>query len=286
MALPRLGSVGWLQVLPRLGIKPGTTVLPAVTGCPLCGGGRLYTFQDTLFGGEWHSCRDCDFAGDPVGLAAGVWKVDRPEAVARLGADAALADYLAAPVVAGVGAALRAAGQPPDLARATAVRIGLVAGDWATRVGRFVSVLPRPAVRAVCHGEEVPEPGRVHKRSWGDLLAIPFEDVPGRTMTVWATGRDGKAQYAASQNPTSARVHCHAAAVTWPVALAEVAESDLCAGPLSPPAGQYASSETQTSQNPTSARVHCHSRHSASLSAGWSGWSQNPTSARVHCHIR
>ena len=76
--------VNWLEVLPLLGVVPTSNLLPTVMDCPLCKSSRLYLFQDTTFGGEWHYCYSCRSGGDLITLASRTWKTDLPLTLARL----------------------------------------------------------------------------------------------------------------------------------------------------------------------------------------------------------
>ncbi len=74
----------WTRVLPALGVRIPTSVLPARVQCPLCGGQRLRILNDVSFGGQWHSCDDCGSCGDLIELAVRTWKLSLPATVAKL----------------------------------------------------------------------------------------------------------------------------------------------------------------------------------------------------------
>lgn len=76
--------VSWGQLLPLLGAKVTAPVLPASAACPACQGARLLIYKDQAFGGEWAHCRDCDFHGDMIEVAAARWKLDLPATLRKL----------------------------------------------------------------------------------------------------------------------------------------------------------------------------------------------------------
>ena len=79
-------SVPWTRLLLHLGMKCGTSRLPATVGCPLCREkkGTLRVYRDFLLNAEWLYCHTCRFAGDIIEFAAAVWDVEVAEAVERL----------------------------------------------------------------------------------------------------------------------------------------------------------------------------------------------------------
>src|SRR5688572_20314956 len=73
------------QVLPLLELRPPGPALPLAVRCPFCGKtAGLFIYRDVTYGGEWSHCRGCDFSGDMIELAAGVWKLDVRAAAAKL----------------------------------------------------------------------------------------------------------------------------------------------------------------------------------------------------------
>jgi len=77
----------WKFVLPVLGVKFRTAVLPAILKCPLCDDETLRVFDDRLLGGQWTHCNGCQFAGDLIELAAAKWNTSAEDAVWRLQAE-------------------------------------------------------------------------------------------------------------------------------------------------------------------------------------------------------
>ena len=49
-------AVTWLRVLPALGTKVPTGILPATISCPLCHGDSFLVVNDGVLGGQWCSC--------------------------------------------------------------------------------------------------------------------------------------------------------------------------------------------------------------------------------------
>jgi hypothetical protein len=195
--------VSWLRVLPQLGVTPRSSVLPAVTDCPLCGG-RLHIYQDTLFGGEWHHCHSCEAVGDMISLAAAYWKLDLVQAGLRIiesddprdaethASYVSLRDHLHQAV---------AASQTVDRLRLSSVlrRLNITQCDrtrWAERLGRFVGIMSKSELnKALWSTQKRPGDGcdrflRGRGREWGDMLVVPFYDVPGRVQGLWMIGRD------------------------------------------------------------------------------------------------
>lgn len=74
----------WTLVLPKLGTRVATGVLPALLRCPVCKADKLRIYDDLLLGGQWAHCNSCQFAGDLIEFAAAVWKCDIEGALLRL----------------------------------------------------------------------------------------------------------------------------------------------------------------------------------------------------------
>jgi hypothetical protein len=77
-------SVDPSTLLRALGCPLRDLALPVRTTCPLCGKDRLGLYEDTISGGVWHYCFDCQSAGDLIELAASAWGVDHAGVVRRL----------------------------------------------------------------------------------------------------------------------------------------------------------------------------------------------------------
>lgn len=205
------GKVNWLRVLSRMGVTPLTSVLPAVTDCPLCGGHRLYVYQDTLSGGEWHHCRSCGSTGDMISLSARYWKLDLAAAageVADRAGAAEIRDHVARGAVEAARLKVAAGARAADPGRLKPLLQHLyltpVPGDrWAERLGRFCGVTGKRDVEAAMMPNAE---GRYHSyrrpftgKAWGDVLAVPFQDLPGRVRGFWCHGADDNRAFAESR---------------------------------------------------------------------------------------
>lgn len=74
-----------MKVLPQLGVKPSTRLLPARTKCPLCSEpASLRVYEDSIYGGEWYFCERCLAAGDSLQLAARAWQISIKAAAVKL----------------------------------------------------------------------------------------------------------------------------------------------------------------------------------------------------------
>jgi hypothetical protein len=76
-------SVNWLDIMAALGLTPDRRIMPAAVVCPLCQTGSLHVYYDPSYG-SWLWCASCLFNGDPLSLAAAVWKSDAATTIARL----------------------------------------------------------------------------------------------------------------------------------------------------------------------------------------------------------
>ena len=75
----------WTRLLPALGVENiRTTALPQIFHCPGCHAQQLHVYDDRVCGGQWAYCRGCNFSGDLIELAAHVWQIDVPAALAKL----------------------------------------------------------------------------------------------------------------------------------------------------------------------------------------------------------
>src|SRR3954447_7107150 len=219
----------WPQTAALLGLAPAHHALPARTSCPLCGQRRLHAYEDAPCGGAWFCCPDCGRCGDLIELAAAVWGMGLPAALAqlaRLGAPLPaealdpqrVADYVRD--YPGYRRRLTALWEgardwlprawSPALARLR-LGLGLIDGlgpdRWRQGPGRLLGALPREEVEACfcplstgqggAHPQRYrlnPSRGRVFRGpGWSDVLVIPYYDLPRRIAALTFIGRDGTA---------------------------------------------------------------------------------------------
>src|SRR5262245_25360005 len=76
--------LAWPETARLLGLVIHQEALPARNPCPLCRAGRMTVYADGRDGGCWFACRDCGRAGDLIELAAAVWGMGLPAAIAQL----------------------------------------------------------------------------------------------------------------------------------------------------------------------------------------------------------
>ncbi len=192
------GSLGWLTVLPKLGVHPASSVLPSVVTCPTCTAPKLAIYKDTLYGGEWHYCRGCGASGDMISLAARVWKTDTATAAVRLMPELTGADLEALKARwardSAASACVAAMSAPDgravwDVTRRLQLPSASGAVQWAARMGRFFGIGTCERVSTEVAGRP-DRPGRGWRRGTATAeanftLTVPFYDVPGRVRGVW-----------------------------------------------------------------------------------------------------
>lgn len=209
-------GVSWPDVLADLGCPPAGRALPARGVCPACRGADMTTYDDTRSGGAWHYCFDCGAAGDTVELAAAAWGLTPAAAVGRLAAAghcpppsataaARYAEFYPA-YRAGVAdlwrraaAALPKSASPVVRRLRYKFRLTSTMSDarWAAGPGHFVGACRRNDVdRAFRAGSTTTHCESGHRpfkgRQWGDLLAVPYSDLPGRACGFLFVGREGR----------------------------------------------------------------------------------------------
>lgn len=209
----------WTEILAAVDTPTATRSLPARVRCPLCGGARLTIYDDTISGGAWHYCFDCQQAGDMIELAAAAWDVSPAVAVRRLAAagipipadraDPAVInkyvvehpqyrnrmtafwgkakDYLAktaSPTLTGLREKFRING-------------AMSQARWLEGPGNLVGAYPHLAVEAVfapksvIGGRCVSDVRLFKGRNWSDVLVVPHHDLPGRICGFLFVGRQG-----------------------------------------------------------------------------------------------
>jgi hypothetical protein len=214
----------WQHALPLLGLDISPNMLPAVGQCPLCGQTALHVYNDITLGGAWHYCIRCNFKGDTVELAAQVWNTSPHDVFYKM-ADAGLQlpdkvfdvgvvdkyiacyiDYRKRFWDFWERARRRLALQDTEqIARLQGKLLGrkTVTNDvWAERGGRFVGAChyydaievfqPQLAVNHRENGRMM-NAGKTRifiGRGWGDVLVLPFFQLPGKFHGFMFVGRE------------------------------------------------------------------------------------------------
>jgi hypothetical protein len=200
-------------VLRVLNVRVPGSALPCRVRCPLCGG-RLNVYEDTISGGAWHYCFDCRSAGDMIELAAACWDVSPRTAVARLarlGMPFPAEDVVHDRVVRYVADHPHTRRRMNDLWRRTSEYLAVAHSPeltrlkqtfrlhhqlsqdrWAAGPGNLVGAYPAHAIKEAL-GEYDTHKVRVsfRGRGWGDVIVVPFQDMPGRVSGFLCAGRGG-----------------------------------------------------------------------------------------------
>lgn len=206
-------AVYWAEMLRHWTNRSVFPPLPCQTPCPLCLSGRLDTYQDNTFGGVWHYCPACEFAGDPIHLAASFWNLPHREAVWRLvrerfmdsaavksGAVEAYEKHRAK--LDKTDAWWQGISQKPflleshDLA-AFRLDVRIASGEnpslWSQRVGRWIAVSPKDELTDLLKSVRPnarPNPVFVRRQKWKNVWVIPMADLPGRLAGASLVAKD------------------------------------------------------------------------------------------------
>ena len=211
--------IAWYKLLPLVGIQSDANRLPIRINCPHCSGHHLGIYQDNILGGSWHYCSDCGAFGDMLELASGIWKLDVQETLLRLERhglelprNAVTSNDVSRYKKNYVEPQLRAHKLKDDSSRILAqgldvnfiqnklsLNSNLTGAVWRERMGRFFGAADR--VRA----DQTYRPfvttkadvrvgrGRLFKGTgWGNVLVVPFQDMPGRVCGFLFVGRNAE----------------------------------------------------------------------------------------------
>jgi hypothetical protein len=200
----------WPAVAQALDVPLRTQAYPQTTLCPVCRTGTLTVLYDKLREGHWHHCEGCGRNGDMVSLAAAAWGISRAAALLRLGAsEPREVSYLTygddpwaqcAKLWAEVGAnALQAPG-PSATQLLTRFKLdhSLSPERAAAGPARLFGHCHHTTAAACFNPHTVdgaPSRGgsfRLFKGgNWGQVVAVPYFDLPGRVRSFLFIGRDG-----------------------------------------------------------------------------------------------
>ena len=209
------------QLLDLLGCTVRTHSLPQLMVCPVCGKGGMLVYHDHIDHGAWYNCRVCNRYGDLLELAARTWKLELPQAIVRLAGQGfdlpadkeAIQRYQREHVHYRQRLEkLWDAAQQGLIHHSHALmrvmdRLGLhwleSVTRWHAGPGKLVGGLPKTDIEkcfaptvmnnaAARHQKYNPSANAVFKgKSWGDVLVVPFYDLPGRISCLLCVGREG-----------------------------------------------------------------------------------------------
>ncbi len=192
--------VQWRRLLPALGLEASSGALPHESRCPICYKSSLTTYQDTICGGEWHSCSSCRFAGDNIELAAGAWRASIPEAASRLVREGLLDRRFGREAAASYESWYlsrrtqtakfleNSTGLPSSGTDMYYFRQFMDVFDsdklcWQDRGGRLVKVVSNKQLTDYVELRKMWGSRAVRKR-WSEAMIIPFHDLPGRVSAI------------------------------------------------------------------------------------------------------
>jgi hypothetical protein len=231
--------VEWPQLASVLGLTLSSRALPVQIDCPLCDHGELHLYEDTIKDSVWHHCFACNAQGDLIELAASVWGLDTIATVEKLRlsgirfpeglTDEAIqryeVDHLAKRQ--SVDTFWNAAKHRLTLyksAELNAIRERFHLnwrGDeerWRDGPGHVLGAAHYKAVQkllgktSIRNSDGTGDQVSLFKgRSWGEVLVIPFHDLPDRISGFCFVGRQGRKRdtvWAGIQRPNSGKFHC------------------------------------------------------------------------------
>ena len=218
--LPLSVHAPWTEVLNAIGVRVESPSLPCRVQCPKCEGARLTIFEDTISGGTWHYCFDCQQSGDIIELAAAVWEVPVSTAVRRLHNEgvpiptervdaATINKYVTShpEYRARVNGMWHKAAEHLPRASSRTLRAlkrkfrldaDIPLARWDAGMGKMVGGIGHLAVeKTFCPkgviGKRCVSGGRTFKgRGWADVVVVPYHDLPGRICGFMFVGRHGK----------------------------------------------------------------------------------------------
>lgn len=207
--------VEWTRLLPLLGLEPPVQVLPCVVQCPLCPG-SMTVYLDYNTGGQWFHCSGCGKHGDLIELAAMYWQLSVHASVRKLHAmgamhikgelqDRDIEDYIKVHVNRRlVFREHRQTSQQRlthdnsktlrSLQHKLGLRLDLDRERWLAGPGQFVGGVTvdeiekwfNPLTKKIGYANSA-----VFRSSgWGDVLVIPFWDMPERVKGFLIMGRN------------------------------------------------------------------------------------------------
>lgn len=196
-----------------LGVSLNKASLPQIVSCPVCQARhQLSIYHDTATEGEWAYCRSCRFAGDMIGLAGAVWKLQPADTIIKLSQSDEISTTIA----------------NPDLIEKYVVRCerkqrqlrfwNICRSNQLTATGELREIQRK--IHAVCFPgwdrrlsdllgvatkKELLAHLRTHKSffagtKWDSVAVIPYQDLPGRLCGFLLMTREG--------NPATDWLYC------------------------------------------------------------------------------
>jgi len=207
-------SFSWVDVLPLLGCTVINKILPATTNCPICGNISLIVMMDAYFKGEWTYCSNCKYGCDVIELAAKTWNISESSTILRLNNDGLYVDpellkkdnirhytenyvdYQRRIHKLWAGANKYYPFEDSKTLRDLQYKFGIMStvidkDRWLARTGQFVGGSHRQEVEQTFSPSNWEASNNQQKGNmgynrafigwgWGDLLAIPYYDMPRR----------------------------------------------------------------------------------------------------------
>lgn len=207
-------AVTWPELTKALGLPDSG--LRGPQECPLCHG-RMVIYDDNRKGGLWHHCYTCGSCGDGLALAASYWGLPLvlvPEKLAAAGVplgegllsmdtiekyvDERSDEHLVEALWKRCQSYL-IQNQRAATLNTLRVRFRLQAPiseeRWRQGPGQCLGAMRKGEVEALFKAFRRPgKEGRLsvfHGPGWGDVLVVPYYDLPGRICGVFCVGRKG-----------------------------------------------------------------------------------------------
>lgn len=182
-------AISWRGLLEALNCRLASATLPGACGCPLCKRPAFRVYRDKDHSTAWFVCQSCEFAGDPVDLAARVWGTERVEQqLARRGLlNGEIPKHRLVPDplrhdgkanLATQAEMLRQHHNDDLLAHHVRQSIGTDVPRQNPRISRLVAAIPRINVPGVHAQDRAP-------RRWKSHLVVTLEQNPGQYGGVW-----------------------------------------------------------------------------------------------------
>lgn len=194
--------------------------------CPLCNGhNQLNIYENTIDGGQWFHCRQCQWCGDTIEFAAVAWNVEVPIAIRRLRRARLLPSITVSQRNAYISQYVEYRKQLAALLAEGEARLRQVSGDCRSRLRRYdidpvdttriggyaklVRVVTKGMLRAVFKQAVREIPGGLDR----EIIIVPFYDLPGHVCGVLCLADDGKQSHVYLKIPQMRRLECPVAGV-------------------------------------------------------------------------
>ena len=215
--------ISWRKILSLLEVTTEAHALPTKVLCPICNSHQLLIFPDNILDGQWHSCKSCGSHGDIIQLAAHCWKLSIPATVKKMIAAGVILpkerstnDYIQNYKTNHVDLPITLketldksfgniqAQGVIDISRKYGWKIEGSSTWRKAGANRLVAGMHYSVLEALFwpntykSGSDVPgkyisnpSNSRIFVgRNWGDVLVIPYYDMPGRVCGITIIGRN------------------------------------------------------------------------------------------------